>query len=43
MAVPSGDKVKDKDMVELARQFQIDPGVVDGKRVASCLLLPLQL
>jgi TonB family protein len=41
LAVSSGDKTKDREMVELARQFMISPGVVDGKRVASCLLLPV--
>lgn len=43
MAEPSGDRLKDEEMAELARQFQINPAVVDGKRVASCLLVPLSM
>lgn len=43
MTVSSGDKAKDRDMVDWSRRFQINTGVVDGKRVASCLLVPQQL
>jgi hypothetical protein len=43
LAMPTGDRVKDDEILDLVRQFQISPAVVDGKRVASCLMVPLAL
>lgn len=43
MAEPTGNAAKDREIVDLLGQFQIEPAVVNGKRVASCLLVPLGL
>jgi hypothetical protein len=41
LAMPSGDRVKDDAILELVRQFQVTPAVVGGKRVPSCLMVPV--
>lgn len=43
MAEPTGNAAKDREIVDLLGQFQIEPAIVNGKRVASCLLVPLGL
>lgn len=43
MVEPTKNDVKNRDILGLLGQFQIDPAVVDGKRVPSCLLVPLGL